>query len=177
MTVEEYDGHPVEAVTVAITKAGDGLSSELEVAPVAHPHGADVFYVLHGVVGPVSYDDLPKRLRKGSLVLAPGDAMVRKEKVVTQAITEVSKADVEDFLAKAQERVKRAQEDASGILRMATDAEDTVALQNAHDGGLHPEAVEGCPACDPDSAAAAEAEGSTSQGKRRRARAGAAAGG
>lgn len=153
MPLESYEGHPVEACSVAITKAGDGLSSELEVAPVLLPYGSEVFYVLHGQVDKVAYDELPKSMRKGSLVLADEDAMVRMHTIKTLAITQVSKADVVAFLEEAARRVKRAEEDRSGILRLATDPEDTVAMQQAHDGGLHPDNVDGCPSCDPDSAA------------------------
>lgn len=156
MALEEYEGHPVEAASVAITKAGDGLSSELEVAPVALPWNSEVYYVLHGRVDHVTYDKLPKKLRAGPLVLAAEDAMVRKHTIETLVITQVDRADVVTLLDAANLRINRAREDMEGTLRLAVDPEDSEAMQLAHDGGLHPEPVDGCPACYPDSAASDE---------------------
>lgn len=104
----DFEGSAVRRSTVKITKAGDGLSEALKIAPMAYHHGDEVFFVLRGLVTQVNH-----------VPVSPADSdLVRVHTLVTQEITEVAADDVEVFLANANERLRLAREEEAGIQRI-----------------------------------------------------------
>lgn len=101
----DFEGTPVVQSAVAITRAGDGLSESLKIAPEALTHGQEVFYVLRGEVSQVNH--VP--------VSAAAEALERKHTIVTQEITRVDAAEVQDFLRAAERRLQKARGEAAGI--------------------------------------------------------------
>ncbi len=107
----DFEGNPVRRSTVKITRAGDGLSEALKVAPTAYHLGDEVFFVLRGMVTQVNH-----------VPVSPADSdLVRVHTLVTQEITEVAAEDVEAFLANAADRLRRAREEEAGIQRIGFD--------------------------------------------------------
>lgn len=104
----DFEGKPIRQCSIKITKAGDGLSDALEVAPVALHVGQDVFYVLHGVVDRVGFPKFDTL----------GDELVREHTVATVEIIPVSREDVDELLRSGVERVKQLQEQQYGITQM-----------------------------------------------------------
>ncbi len=111
----DFEGLPVRRSTVKITRAGDGLSEALKVAPMAYHLGDEVFFVLRGQVTQVNH-----------VPVSPADSdLVRVHTLVTQEITEVAAEDVESFLRTAEDRLRRAREEEAGIQRIGFDDNET----------------------------------------------------
>jgi hypothetical protein len=104
----DFEGDEVVKATVAILKAGDGLSQALDVDPVALRRGERVFYLLETHVAHV--DHAP--LQPGS------DLLVRKHFLNTTAITRVDGALAEPILVAAADELEKALEHAAGVMRL-----------------------------------------------------------
>jgi hypothetical protein len=110
----DFEGSPVRRSTVKITRAGDGLSEALKIAPEAFHHGDEVYFVLRGLVTQVNH-----------VPVSPLDAdLIRVHTLVCQDITQVDAADVDVFLDQANERLKLAREEEAGISRLGFDGDD-----------------------------------------------------
>lgn len=104
-SLDEFEGRKVAGSTIKVTRAGDGLSSALAVAPVAYHRGDTVYAVLECEVGAITYKDskeFPELLvREHTLVtqhgaIASGTAVA---KILAQA-----KKEQAEFAAKEAER-------------------------------------------------------------------------
>lgn len=76
MTLAKFEGRDVVDTTVAITKAGDGLSAALEVEPVELRHKQIVQVILECEVGAVTFKQATE-----------GEGLVRVHKLVTSRAT------------------------------------------------------------------------------------------
>lgn len=134
----EFEGSDVFAASMKITKAGDGLSDALEVAPVALHVGDEVFFVLKGVVDQVNHRPLKKT-----------EGLQRVHTISTVDITQVDESAVSKMLQEAGERVRREKDRAAGVLTLA-DAQ----YESDHHAGNHGNAlVDGCSLCEAEKAA------------------------
>jgi hypothetical protein len=107
----DFEGLPVRRSTIKITKAGDGLSEALKIAPKPFHHGDEVYFVLRGLVTQVNHTPV-----------SPADTdLIRTHTLVCQDITEVDAEDVDAFLDQANERLKLAREEEAGIQRIGYD--------------------------------------------------------
>jgi hypothetical protein len=140
-TLPAFEGTDVYAASMKITKAGDGLSDALEVAPVALHVGDEVYFVLKGVVEQVNHRPLPK-----------ADGLQRVHTIATTDITQVDETAVGSMLTEATERVRREKERAEGISTL-----EDARLEAEHNDGAHADGlVAGCPRCDAEVAAEAK---------------------
>lgn len=103
----KYEGREVVHSSMKITRAGDGLSEALQLAPVALHHDDEVFVVLKGRVIDVQH---PKLKSTDS----DEDRLVRKHVVQTEEITIVDEADVQGALNQAAERLATLRDEAAG---------------------------------------------------------------
>lgn len=105
-----HDGRPVVRVTVQITKAGDGLSKALGVAPRELHHGQEITFIGRGVVGPIKYDPI---LDKGE----DTGLLARQHTIETRTITiaddNLAKL-VSDALDAQALAIKKAEDEAKG---------------------------------------------------------------
>jgi hypothetical protein len=105
--LKKFEGREVVYSAMKITKAGDGLSEALQLAPVELHHGDEVSVVLRGVVRSVNY-----------VPLKPGDddcdLLVRSHTVVTEEITIVELDDVQGALNQAAEKLAALRDEAAG---------------------------------------------------------------
>lgn len=76
MTLHQFEGRDVVDTTVAITKAGDGLSAALEIDPVELHHKQIVQVVLECEVGAVTFK-----------AATEGEGLIRVHKLVTSRAT------------------------------------------------------------------------------------------
>lgn len=104
-----FERQHVDEARVRITRAGDGLSEALRVAPKALQLGDEVFYVLRGVVGQVNH----KRIIRAS---DEEERLVRLHTVEATAITEVEPDLAEKLLNEAAEELARRQAEADSQL-------------------------------------------------------------
>lgn len=79
MTLNRFEGREVVDTTVAITKAGDGLSAALEVEPTELHHKQIVQVILECEVGAVTFKSATE-----------GEGLVRVHKLVTSRATLVT---------------------------------------------------------------------------------------
>lgn len=103
----DYEGREVVHASMKITRAGDGLSEALQLAPVALHHGDEVHLVLKGRVIDVQHPLLKS-------TDDDEDRLVRKHVVETQEITIVDEDDVEAALNQAAERLADLRDAAAG---------------------------------------------------------------
>jgi len=106
-TLPAYEGREVVHASMKITRAGDGLSEALQLAPVALHHGDEVHVVLKGRVIDVQHPLLKS-------TDADEDRLVRKHIVATEEITIVDEADVQGALNQAAERLATLRDEAAG---------------------------------------------------------------
>lgn len=133
-----FDGRDVLRSTIAITKAGDGLSEAMKIAPQEFHHGERVFVVLETTVGKVRFDPIKDT-----------EALSRVHVLEAGLSTIVSEALVREVLDSQAETIRLAQEAAAGIKRLPWDGDEEAAVVAAHEEGEHASGlVEGCPACD-----------------------------
>lgn len=104
----KFEGRDVIRSAVQITKAGDGLSDALKMAPEALHYGDEVWFVLRGEVTKVNH--VPAS--------AGSEEMARVHVITTQEIARVEEADVGRLLAQARDAHKRRVEEAQGIERI-----------------------------------------------------------
>jgi hypothetical protein len=96
-----FEENAVANATVKITKAGDGLSAALKVAPEALFLGADQYYVLHGRVTQVAHKDV--------------DGVVTRIHVVeTQGITSIDPDVAKKAITAAAEETERLRAEQAG---------------------------------------------------------------
>jgi hypothetical protein len=152
-TLSQFDGRDVLRTTIAITKAGDGLSEAMAIDPQEFHHAERVFVVLECTVDKVRFDPIKDTQALTRVhVLSAGLSTIVDEDVVRSVL---------DTQAERIEEARLAAERAAGIHRLpfggdkgAWDAdEETLAL--AHGEGEHVELVDGCPLCQQERDAAA----------------------
>lgn len=98
------EGVPVVQAAVSITRAGDGLSDALKLAPEALHYGDRVFFILEGEVTSVTF--VP--------VSPSANALERKHKIVTQNITRVEGTQVQEFLDAEEARLEKLRDEVAG---------------------------------------------------------------
>jgi hypothetical protein len=96
-SLTSFEGRPVLSTTVAIRKAGDGLSAALKVDPEELHHGDTVFVVLETVVEKVRFDQAKD-----------GDGFVRVHMLATENATIIDEAIVGAHLADQKKRIREA---------------------------------------------------------------------
>lgn len=96
-TLTPFEGKPVLSTTVAIRKAGDGLSAALKVDPEELHHGDTVYVVLETVVEKVRFDQAKD-----------GDGFVRVHMLATENATLVDAELVSAHLAAQKKRIREA---------------------------------------------------------------------
>jgi len=104
----EFEGLPVIATAIRVTRAGDGLSEALKLEPKELHHDQEVWLVLHGRVGRVSHDPVPK---------ADG-VLQRVHTIVADEAALVEQADVKELLERHREHVQTLKEQAAGVSRL-----------------------------------------------------------
>lgn len=108
-----FEGREVLRTSIAITRAGDGLSEALKVEPREFHHGETVYVVLECTVAKVQHVPLDKDDPFGPLTrvhtLAAGTATIVDEELVQAHIAEQA------------ERNLRAREEEAGIARLGFD--------------------------------------------------------
>jgi hypothetical protein len=80
MTLSQFEGRDVVDTTVAITKAGDGLSAALEIEPTELHHKQIVQVVLECEVGAVTFKSATE-----------GEGLIRVHKLVTSRATLITR--------------------------------------------------------------------------------------
>lgn len=80
MTLSKFEGRDVVDTTVAITKAGDGLSAALEIEPTELHHKQIVQVVLECEVGAVTFKSATE-----------GEGLIRVHKLVTSRATLITR--------------------------------------------------------------------------------------
>lgn len=113
MSLPKFEKKEVVTASVKITNAGDGLSTALQIEPVALAIGDEVFYLLKGVVNHV--DHVP--------VTATSKTLERKHTVKTLEITAVPAEMAGPILEEAAERIAEAQEEAAREAERASGVE------------------------------------------------------
>jgi hypothetical protein len=105
--LEPFEGTEVIAASIAITKAGDGLSEALSVAPQAFHLGEKLYVVLECDVAKIRYEDVKDT---GSLR--------RQHTLEAKGATFVDASLVSDLVDAQKEAVQLAKEEAAGIQRL-----------------------------------------------------------
>lgn len=141
----ELDGKPVARTTVAITRAGDGLSEALGIEPRVLHLGERVTVVLDCVVSKVRFDPLKET-----------DSMLSRVHVLQAGTAVIADSEtVQGLIREQADKNRRAREAEQGIRRLPFADE----LAEQHDAGHHASAlIPGCPQCDAE-AAAVEVDG------------------
>lgn len=103
----DAEGHEVAHASMKITRAGDGLSEALQLAPVALHFDEEVFIVLRGVVADVQHPKLKSTDENEQ-------RRVRRHIVETKEITIVDADDVQGALNQAAERLATLRDEAAG---------------------------------------------------------------
>lgn len=103
----DYEGREVVHSSMKITRAGDGLSEALQLAPVALHHGESVCVVLRGKVIDVQHPQLKSTDEDE-------DRLVRKHILQTEEITIVDEDDVQAALNQAAEKLATLRDEAAG---------------------------------------------------------------
>ena len=101
--LSQFEGMDVLSTTVAIRKAGDGLSAAVKVDPVELHHGETVYVVLETVVEKIRHDPVKDT-----------DGLQRVHLLVTEAATIVDSGLVAEYLEQQKVRI----EEAAGIARL-----------------------------------------------------------
>lgn len=122
MTLGEFEGRPVLAATVKITKAGDGLSAPLAAEPRAFHSGDRIPVLLWCVVDDINH--VPMKETKGWTRV---HEFVADEAVI---LDHVAQADLDALFEDQREKVRlwdveqsRLKDEARGILRLDVDPE------------------------------------------------------
>lgn len=105
--LEPFEGTEVIAASIAITKAGDGLSDALSVEPEAFHLGERLYVVLECEVAKVRYSDVKDT---GSLR--------REHTFEARGATLVDATLVADLVQAQREKIQHAKEQAAGIERL-----------------------------------------------------------
>lgn len=96
-TLTPFEGKPVLSTTVAIRRAGDGLSAALKVDPEELHHGETVYVVLETVVEKIRFDPVKD-----------ADGFVRVHMLATENATIVDEAIVGAHIAEQKKRIREA---------------------------------------------------------------------
>ena len=115
----QFEGRDVIGSSVAITRAGDGLSQSLAVEPTDLHLGSTVYVVLECTVGKVRFEPVPDT-----------SALRRVHTLVTTTATTVDKELVADLL----EAQRVAIEKARGVTRLPFDPADDAEIVLDDDG-------------------------------------------
>lgn len=109
-----FEGVPVIYSSVAIAKAGDGLSDALKVDPIALHHGEEVWFVLRGHVAQVNH--VPIKSDDSS-------RLVRKHRIDAEAIAIITSETGKPLLDEALAEVKRKIDESRGVEAFDFDAD------------------------------------------------------
>jgi hypothetical protein len=106
-TLKKFEGRDVVGAAMKITRAGDGLSEALELAPEVFKPGEKVTLVLEGVVADVVYKQVPKT-----------EAMKRVHVLRTERIVKIPAADAQGYFVAEAERLSKLRDEAEGVTRL-----------------------------------------------------------
>lgn len=118
--VAPFEGLDVVAAKVRVTRAGDGLSEAMTLDPQDLHHGEEVYLIIKGKVGRVSYDPVPK---------ADG-VLQRVHTVVASECVMVAPDEVEALLDRERDRLARLKEDRAGVARLPLNGDPLGALSD-----------------------------------------------
>ncbi len=104
----DYEGTPVRKATMKITNAGADLTEALAIAPKAFHIDDEIYLVLKGTITKIEH----RKERPDD------DDLVRLHSLKAEEAVEVTKADVEGFLAQRREQAKAARDAAKGQERL-----------------------------------------------------------
>lgn len=131
----EFEGKKVVGTTIALRRAGDGLSKALGIEPRILHQGDRIQVLLDVVVGPVGFIPVPDD---------PG-AVTRKHDLMTETSVIVDSDEMRGLITDMAEKIARDAERRKGVQRLPTPDE----LEAGHSEGGHVGApVAGCPLCD-----------------------------
>jgi hypothetical protein len=122
--LEVYEGRKVMGAGVRITKAGDGLSDAMDLAPEMLPYGSTVYFVVRGEVTQVNHRRMPKT-----------DHLMRVHTVEAIEVARVDGPAIEELLDAEAERIadlKRVDAE-----RRAVEEEERLAAEEAEAGIQH----------------------------------------
>ncbi len=110
--LDDFDGKTVVRTSIAITNAGDGLSTALAVSPRQLHHDEEVVIVLRGKVSKVGFaplsPDTPDLLVRLHTIKAGSATLLTTDQA----------SEVDTYLDQEEERIKVAVEKAQGIFRL-----------------------------------------------------------
>lgn len=143
-----FEGLPILDITVAITKAGDGLSNALKANPHRFPKGSRTLLLLEVEAGAVAHKPAKD-----------ADAWIEVRTLEAVGVAFVPKTlapEVTRLITETNERVKEAIERERGVNRLPVGE----AFAKAHDAGDHASGlVPGCPTCQEEADAMADEAG------------------
>jgi hypothetical protein len=125
--LHEFEGSEVHRATVAIRKAGDGLSDGLAIDPDEIKQGEVRYYVLRTPCGAVNFKTDDKKIT------------TREHVMNATGISPVDADVAEDFLSRYHEEVQRRLTEIDGQLRL--DSESEAEQAEADDANLPPDEV------------------------------------
>lgn len=131
-----FEGKQVLQVGIEIPGAAGGLRDAVKIEPQEFTHGERVFVAMECIVVKVRHEPIDKE--------EPDGAQRRVHVFGVEGATIVEESVVGSHIADQVERIRRAKEEASGILRLRTTDE----LDREHTRGEHTDLVPGCPECD-----------------------------
>lgn len=111
MALPKFERQPVVRSAVKITRAGDGLSEAMRLAPEALSLGDEVWFVLKGEVTRVAHERAPK----------DDTVLVRVHTVTASDVALVEKGAVQEVLLAEQDRIARLREEEEGVQRLIDD--------------------------------------------------------
>lgn len=120
-TPMSFEGKAVVASAVRVTRAGDGLSEAMKLDPQDLHHGEEVWLVIHGRVGRVSYDPVKKA----------EEVLTRVHTIVAEECVMVAPDQVEGLLASERDRIEKLKEEKAGVSRLPLDTDPLGVLDNA----------------------------------------------
>lgn len=122
--LSDFEGTPVVKSTIAIAKAGDGLSEALEINPQEMHVGDEGFFILRAGVRRVIHKPFDTL----------GNELVREHTMDTIEIVQVDKAEVDELLRDRLDKVRKAAEEKRGIQRLDDAAKAAEAESAAAEG-------------------------------------------
>ncbi len=143
--LSDFEGKRVDQVGIEIPGAAGGLRDAVKIEPQEFAHGDTVYVAMECTVVKVRHEPIDKD--------DPSGAQRRVHVFGVDGATIVGEDVVRSHIDNQRERIRRAREEASGILRLHTGDE----LEREHNEGKHSLGlVDGCPDCDAEAEAMEE---------------------
>lgn len=137
--LKKFEGREVIGAAMKVTRAGDGLSEALSLAPETYRVGEKVTLILEGEIADINYKSVPKT-----------DALQRVHVLRTERIVRIEGDIAKDFFDAEADRLSALRDEKDGVTRLPLD-DDPLGL---FEGASTPTAEQAAAEAD---AAAAEA--------------------